>query len=795
MTVPARIPAACKLRDTRTQAVACAGGPHVPYTVNLARSESQTMSVIADRSSATEQTPFPNAVRNERYARTREHGDLFELNTNCCALGRTGRVALLVDGANYYRAFVAAARNARHSIMIVGWDFDSRTALSIDASGRPTSTLGHFLNELARSRRGLHIRVLEWDYPMIFGADRELSPIYGLSWKPHRRVHFRFDDTHPLAGSHHQKIVVIDDRTAFVGGLDLTTKRWDTCEHEPNHPGRMFEGKPYPPMHDVMAAVDGDAARALGDIVRSRWLAATGERLAAVEARHDPWPAELDAGMTDVRFALACTAPPINGAAPVGHIERLYLDMIARARRSIYIENQYFTSQKIAEALAARLQEDDGPEIVLVTRLLSHGWLEELTMQLLRSRHVEDLRKADRHDRFYACYPHVAGLAKDTCIDTHAKLMIVDDAWLRIGSANLSNRSMGVDTECDIVLDAAGNAHTAERIRAFRDRLLAEHLGATPRAVEAAIAAGGSMQAAIRTLGKEERTLARLEVEAPSEAALSAAALADMEKPVSMERLVDELSAGTDSPAGGFPWLKVALAVAVVAGLTMLWRFTPLAEIFTAENVIGWTESVAGYWWAPLAVVAAYTPASLVMFPRPLITLAAVVSFGPWEGITYAMTGVLVASAVGFYAGKSFGRDTVRRMAGRRLNRLSQALQRQGVLAITAVRLVPIAPFIVESMVAGAIHIKLWQLTVGTFLGMLPGALTATVLGDAAQSALRDPSRINWWFVAAVVGALVLGSMIVTRWLHRVTIAPADEQGEPGSGAATPSGASQRPSA
>ncbi len=703
---------------------------------------------------------------------------LFRPQVNCCATGHAGRVALLVDGAAYYDAFVRAARKARHSIIIVGWDFDSRTVLEYDEQSRPVLQLGAFLNELARARRGLHIRILEWDYPVIFGTDRELSPIYGLTWKPHRRIHFRFDDTHPLAGSHHQKIVVIDDSVAFVGGLDLTSKRWDTPAHRPNNPCRVFEGMPYPPMHDVMAAVDGEAAKALGDVVRTRWLAATHERLQPVDTRHDPWPSSLQPDMVNVHFGLACTYPQIADIEPVRHVEQLYLDMIARARRYIYIENQYFTSHRIAQALAARLQEPDGPEIILVTRLLSHGWLEEVTMTLLRARHVEDLRKADAHGRFYACYPHVGGLAEKTCVDTHSKLMVVDDEWLRVGSANLSNRSMGVDTECDIVIQADARPPVAQAIRLFRDRLIAEHVGETPETVARAVEHCGSLRRAIEQLGSSDRKLAYLEVACASDVAVTAASIADMEKPVSMEQLMSQLTAD-DPPTeearrSRVPWGKLALAVAVIAGLTMIWRFTPLAEVFTAENVIAWTESFSGYWWAPLMIMLAYTPACVVMFPRPLITLAAVVSFGPWAGLFYALSGILLASTAGYYAGKHFGRNTVRRLAGKRLNKLTHALQRRGVLAITAVRLVPIAPFIVESMVAGAIHIKLWQLTLGTLLGMLPGALTATVLGDAVQSALHDPSRINWWFVGATVLALSLGSVAVTRWLSRTAM-----EGEP----------------
>jgi phosphatidylserine/phosphatidylglycerophosphate/cardiolipin synthase-like enzyme len=139
--------------------------------------------------------------------------------------------------------------------------------------------------------------------------------------------------------------------------------------------------------------------------------------------------------------------------------------------------------------------------------LLSHGWLEEMTMHVLRSRVVVALREADRTaaraaPRFEVYYPHIEGLAAGTCIDMHSKVMIVDDEWLRVGSANLSNRSMGVDTECDMVIEAHGLARVADRIRAFRDGLLAEHTGSTPAAVARAIAQHGTMAAAIAHLGR-----------------------------------------------------------------------------------------------------------------------------------------------------------------------------------------------------------------------------------------------------------------------------------------------------
>src|SRR5690606_37667851 len=104
---------------------------------------------------------------------------------------------------------------------------------------------------------------------------------YGFGWKPHRRVQMHYDDTHPVGGCQHQKIVVIDEQVAFTGGIDLTVRRWDTSEHCPDDPRRTCDGKPYPPFHDMMVMVDGEAAAVLARIAAERWQAATGHRIEA----------------------------------------------------------------------------------------------------------------------------------------------------------------------------------------------------------------------------------------------------------------------------------------------------------------------------------------------------------------------------------------------------------------------------------------------------------------------------------------------------------------------------------
>ena len=685
---------------------------------------------------------------------------------NAFAVARAERLALLVDAEVYFRAFYQAALRARRSITILGWDFNSQTRLHFDKvpEGGPPALLGDFLNYLVRRRRALHVNVLNWDYPMVFGADREFPPLYGFGWKPSRRVHLKYDDTHPVAGSQHQKIVLIDDALAFVGGIDLTVRRWDSNEHRPDDPRRVAYGKPYPPFHDLMVALDGEAAQALAAIAQERWALATGRKLRKTRAAEDPWPPTLEPDLRGIELGIARTMPPRGEAPAVREVERLYFDMIASAQREIYIENQYFTSPRIAAALERRLAEPDGPEVVLVLRLLSHGWLEEATMHVLRTRLIQRLKRSDRHGRFHVYYPHVPGLRDGCCLDVHSKMMAVDDRQLRVGSANLCNRSMGMDTECDVLIESRGDPKVAAVIQGFRDRLIAEHLSVQPEAFREAIDKSGSLHSAIRALIGEGRTLRELDdTKEWPEALVSIASVADPEEPIALDFLSTDRVSAANEEKGRPAWGRLAAIALLIGAAAALWRFTPLAAIASADNVVAWTKAFAATWWAPLVVMAAYTPACFVMFPRPLITLAAVIAFGPWLGFLYSLIGIVGAAVITYFAGRRMRRDTVRRLAGPKIERMVGVLRRHGLLAMSLLRLVPIAPFFVVGLVAGAVRLKLWHLAAGTAIGMLPGTLAATIFGDQLENALEG-GAINWWIVGGCAVLLLGGALLVRRW-------------------------------
>ncbi|MDE2405447.1 MAG: phospholipase [Sphingomonadales bacterium] len=454
---------------------------------------------------------------------------------------RASRAHVVVDAAAYFDLMRDAMLLARQRIMMVGWDFDTRIHLgggrrwwNLPHRARYPARLGAFVMWLGKRRRRLRVKVLKWN----FGAMKFVlrgSMILDLArWWWSRHVDFRFDGAHPLGCSHHQKLVVIDENFAACGGIDMTSDRWDTPDHLEHDPRRLKpSGKPYPPWHDVSMLVEGDAAAALGELGRLRWRQSGGETLPPCGAQADSaWPERLRAEFSDVDIGISRTRAGWRDCGEVREIEALFVEHIARARRFIYAESQYFASRRVAEAIAARLAEPDPPEIVLINPLTADGWLQQQAMDTARVRLMHALEGYDRADRFRVYYPVTSG---GTPIYVHAKLMIVDDEILRVGSANMNNRSMGLDSECDVFMDAArpGNGHIVPAITALRHRLLAEHTGQPDSLVSERLATGIGMAALIDSLPRTGKHLEAFALRplTDAEKAIADTALLDAERP------------------------------------------------------------------------------------------------------------------------------------------------------------------------------------------------------------------------------------------------------------------------
>jgi phosphatidylserine/phosphatidylglycerophosphate/cardiolipin synthase-like enzyme len=431
---------------------------------------------------------------------------VLEAGRNCWRIERADRASILVDAACYFVRLEQALRAARRSIIIIGWDFDGRIRLRPDA-GDDAPPLADLLRSLVDSQPELEIRILIWSIATLHAPGETLPLIAGAEWQKHPRIHLRLDREHPIYAAHHQKIVCIDDCLAFSGGIDLTIERWDTPQHGADDPLRLNpDGSVYSPVHDLQVVVDGAAAHAMAGLARVRWRNATGEALGPV--RHDAgrWPPDLAPDFVGAPVAIARTAPQWGRSPAIREIAALTLDMLLAARHSIYIEAQYFVSFAVGGILARHLANPDGPDIVIVTSMTLPGALERFVMGSNRDRLIRGLKRADRFVRLRVCHP-VVPTAGDPCpVLIHAKLIIVDDVLLRIGSSNLNNRSGGLDTECDLAIEAS-NEGERRSIRRLRQRLLAEHLGVSPENVAEAIATEGSLSRAIDLLNHNARGL------------------------------------------------------------------------------------------------------------------------------------------------------------------------------------------------------------------------------------------------------------------------------------------------
>jgi len=430
---------------------------------------------------------------------------------NCWRIEHAKRFSLIVDADDYFAAAREAMMAAKRRIMLIGWDFDARISLCHPGhKDEGPNKLDDFLIWLVERNPDLQIYILRWDVGMVKAVFRGNTLLTLMRWKAHDRITARMDSVHPFAASHHQKIVSIDDSIAFCGGIDMTSERWDTRDHKDDNPDRVLPGttKPYKPWHDATSLFDGRAAAAIGELARDRWEAAVGQKLEPLNESAPQWPPSLAPMLEEVDIAIARSYPKMKNRAAIVEIERLYETLIASAKTLIYAESQYFASRRIAIAIGKRLQEPDGPEIVIVNPLTADGWLEPIAMDTARARLVTALQRLDRHKRLRIYHPETANGAP---IYVHAKVTVIDDHVLRVGSSNFNNRSLRLDTECDVALCVDNEIQTGT-VAGLRDNLIAEHLGVDPQRVTEEYAAEGSMIAVIEKLRGAGRTLVPYEI-------------------------------------------------------------------------------------------------------------------------------------------------------------------------------------------------------------------------------------------------------------------------------------------
>jgi uncharacterized membrane protein YdjX (TVP38/TMEM64 family) len=234
--------------------------------------------------------------------------------------------------------------------------------------------------------------------------------------------------------------------------------------------------------------------------------------------------------------------------------------------------------------------------------------------------------------------------------------------------------------------------------------------------------------------------------------------LFDPESPVTAEELTRQIMPDLEKPT---PRLKFGMVVALVAlllaGLGALWRFTDLSELATVDGILDWAQSLAAMPLGPLIGIAVYVAGGFVMFPVMVLIAATAIAFGPVLGFATALAGCLASASALFWVGRLGGRRWVRRFGGRFVNKVSRKLSDQGILAVAVIRVIPVAPFSVVNVVAGASHLRFTDYLIGTALGMAPGTLAFSLLGSQLERTLREPSATS---IAVAVGLAVAAASL-----------------------------------
>ncbi len=671
---------------------------------------------------------------------------------NVWRIARAGRAKVLIDGAAFFSTVRAAFLKAQRSILIVGWDIDSRTQLIGDdrqpADGYPPG-FAEFLTELVKARPELRIDLLLWDYSLLYAGERELLPRLSLDWSTPEQIRLCLDNTVPFGSSQHQKMVVVDDAVAFSGGLDLTIRRWDTSEHKAVDARRVDpSGEPYRPFHDVQMMVDGEAARALAELARQRWCHANGDE-PRIAPTGDPWPDVVEPDFTDVNVGIARTQPHYEGVEGVREVETLFSDSIACATRSIYIENQFLSSALLAQRLARQLRRQPELEIVIVAPRSHDSWFERRTMRNGRIRFLRRLNKAGG-DRVRLLYPSVEqdGHSTDTMI--HSKVMVIDDRFLRIGSANLNNRSMGADTECDLAIEAH-SARERAAILGIRNRLLGEHCGVSAAEVAAELDRHGSLVRTADSLAANGHCLRPVHDGKPDDAWFAGLIerIADPMRPVHILRVAKRFMRPSR------PLLIAGGLLLAVVGITLLWQLTDLAEFATPERIGHFLSMARGEPWGAVLVLAAFLIGGAIAFPVNILILATAATFGPWLGAGYSAVGSLASALLMYSVGRRFGRESLTRLLGARAQRALGAVRHRGLLAVVTLRVLPVAPFTLVNLAAGASAIRFVDFFLGSLIGMLPGLLILSILGDRIVAMFSDPGVGDIVILVAAVLAYI----------------------------------------
>ncbi|MBX3016370.1 MAG: VTT domain-containing protein [Bdellovibrionaceae bacterium] len=684
--------------------------------------------------------------------------NIFQTEKNCWRTGTVNHARLLVDCADYYRAIHAAIANARHSIFILGWEIDSHVRLlrgEEEKTSEIPSCAVDLLNWKAQQNPDLKIYLLRWDPSIAFLGEREALPEYAWTGATPENLAICMDSAIPIGGSQHQKVILIDDELVFNGGMDIARQRWDERDHRVHEPERTDELGPYGPYHDAQMMMDGPIVKHFAELVRWRWRRAAGYE--AVPERATPplttpapsWPRHFPPQQGRINAAISRTLPEMKDCRATTEIHKMYMDLIPTARQLIYIENQFLACEKIADALNAQLKKYPALKVICVSSFNPQGLFEREGLWAGRiefKRRMTDGIRAGRVGIFCTgiLKPDGAPLHKRI----HSKIIVVDDRYMTVGSANIANRSMNLDTECDVTFYGATPAQR-NWIRRMRDDLLAEHSGLPIQDVARMCDEGRFVNEFMQEANAESYSLRETRDEHFTDGKLQPVAkmLADPSTPI----------------IGGFAKMStpgrgkvLAIGIFAVMAIIAIFAARSLFHDLTAAKIQTFLEATRQSPWSLPAVVTVYVLGGFIFFPVTVLSLITAAVFGAIWGPTYAMAGALASATTGFWLGRWAGFGGLRKIMGERTRKIDQHFEKAGIIGVMLVRLIPIAPFTLVNLAAGVSSVRFLDFVLGTFLAFLPAFVAKGLLGDSLTQVILNPNEETAKYLALGLGVWLL---------------------------------------
>lgn len=701
---------------------------------------------------------------------------------NCWRVETANFVSILVDYGNYYRNLRESIIKAKHSIFVLGWDIDSRIELlrGKDAENEtiPT-TFFDLICWKAQQDPNVQIYLNKWNYSIFFMQQREL--FWERKWKAcrHPNVHVSLDGMIPMGACHHQKIAVIDDETVYWGGMDVALGRWDFRAHHVKnkhradpaglpHPNRIEHFSPY---HDIQAVMSGPAGDAMVRLVRERWSKASSVEPLPIRPRLSDalpptWPDSDPPDFENVQMAIARTVPAMHGEPQIEEIRQAYLDEIAQAENFIYIENQFLSCDLIAKAINKRLHERPQLRVLAVSCFDPQGVMEKKAMWGGRVRFRDLIEAGGVGDRVALSYPSCTENGRTDVVRIHSKLMIVDDRWLHLGSANINDRSMGMDTECDITLAGTHEAARA-KIAAVRTDLIREHCGRPAEDIEQIIQSGGDVSVFLEDYPGSTQHLNRINDEQYRDEKFLGIAkfFADPRRPFLSSRWTVQFHHGRNRAQLTRSMIALTLLFLAFGLLAALWKSTPLADYVTVEAL---SDLFAQAKNSPLAifwVTAIYVIGGLLFVPVTAMSAAVVIVFGGIKGLGISLVAATVSGIVGYYAGRLIGLERLKKISSHTEHALEK-IQHTNVIGVAVVRTLPIAPFSAINLAFGVSRVSLLTFILGTIMGLLPGKITLALVGDSLAAVVRNPDAKSVTYALGGLAAWVI-VMFSCNWLAK----------------------------